>query len=63
MGFSIVCHECSQVLYEGEKMILLYKLRNEIDNKCPNCKRKLAMHPLSIKIGDKELDNCCIENL
>jgi NAD-dependent SIR2 family protein deacetylase len=51
MGFSIVCHECGQVLYEGEKMILLYKLRNEIDNKCPNCKRKLSLKPLTIEFG------------
>ena len=63
MGFSIVCHECGFTLYEGEKMILLYKLRNEIDNKCPNCKRKLSMKPLSIEIEDKELNDFCIENL
>jgi len=35
-------------------MIQLYKLRREIDNKCPSCGRKLALHPLSIQIEDKE---------
>ena len=56
MGFSIVCHECVQVLYEGEKMILLYKLRNKINNRCPSCKRKLT-EPLSIEIEDNQLND------
>ncbi|MEJ2272490.1 MAG: hypothetical protein P8X91_08460 [Candidatus Bathyarchaeota archaeon] len=49
MGFSIVCHECGQVLYEGEKM--MRALRRDIDNRCPNCKRKLSLKPLSIEFG------------
>ncbi|KON33031.1 hypothetical protein AC477_02145 [miscellaneous Crenarchaeota group-1 archaeon SG8-32-1] len=56
MGFSIVCHECGYDLYTGRNMIILYKLRREIDNKCPGCKRKLSIHPLSIKVEDKELN-------
>ena len=56
MGFSIVCHECGHTLYNGRDMILLYKLRREIDNRCPGCKRKLSLKPLSIKVEDKELN-------
>jgi hypothetical protein len=45
-------------------MIQLYKLRGEIDNKCPSCGRKLALYPLSNKIEDKELHKTwSIENL
>jgi len=45
-------------------MIQLYKLRREIDNKCPCCGKKLSIHPLSIKIEDKELNKAWfIENL
>jgi DNA-directed RNA polymerase subunit RPC12/RpoP len=49
MGFSVVCHECGKVLYDGRDMIQLYKLRREIDNKCPNCKRRLALEPIKIE--------------
>ena len=64
MGFSIVCHECGHSLYEGEDMIHLFRLRRKIDNKCPCCGKKLSIHPLSIKIEDKELNKAWfIENL
>ena len=56
MGFSIICHECGHSLYEGRDMIQLYKLRREIDNRCPSCGRKLSIRPLGIKVEDNELD-------
>jgi len=52
LGFSIVCHSCGYVLYDGFDMIPLYKLRREIDGRCPNCKRKLAIRPLSISFSE-----------
>jgi hypothetical protein len=54
LGFSIVCHECGHCLYEGMDMIVLYRLRRKIDNKCPGCGRTLSLYPLSIKIEDQE---------
>jgi hypothetical protein len=35
-------------------MIVLYRLRRKIDNKCPGCGRTLSLHPLSIEIEDQE---------
>ena len=52
MGFSVVCHECGHVLYEGTDMISLYRLRRKTDGKCPMCKRKLAICPMSIDFGE-----------
>jgi len=37
------------VLYGGNDMIPFYRLRRKIDGRCPSCKRKLAIRPLSIK--------------
>jgi DNA-directed RNA polymerase subunit RPC12/RpoP len=56
MGFIIVCYECGYTLYNGRGMILVYKLRREINNRCPGCGRKLSVKPLSIKVEDKELN-------
>ena len=53
-GFSVVCHECGQVLYDGRDMIQLYKLRREIDNKCPGCGRRLALEPIKIEYNVTE---------
>jgi len=64
LGFSVVCHKCGHCLYEGRDMIHLFRLRRKIDNKCPCCGKKLSIHPLSIKIEDKELNKAWfIENL
>ncbi len=52
MGFSIVCHGCGNVLYDGNDMIPLYRLRRKIDGRCPSCKRKLAVRPLSISFSE-----------
>ncbi|MEJ2240862.1 MAG: hypothetical protein P8Y18_01785 [Candidatus Bathyarchaeota archaeon] len=57
MGFSVVCHECGAVLYEGWDMIPLYRLRNKTDGKCPNCGRRLSLRPLSIQLQEHELVN------
>ncbi len=48
MAFSVVCHECGEVLYEGRDMIPLYRLRAKCDGRCPACGRKLSINPLSI---------------
>ena len=52
MGLKIVCNVCGYVLYEGVELIPFYKLRQEIDNKCPNCKRKLAIRPVSVELSE-----------
>ena len=49
LGFSVVCHGCGKLLYEGKEMIPLYRLRYRTDGKCPECKRKLGVRPLSIE--------------
>lgn len=50
MGLSIVCNGCGNVLYDGVDIIPFYKLRQEIDNKCPKCKRKLAIRPITVEL-------------
>jgi len=52
MGLKIVCHQCSYVLYEGFDLIPFFKLRDELDGKCPNCKRKLAIRPVTVELYD-----------
>jgi rRNA maturation endonuclease Nob1 len=47
--FTIVCHGCGKLLYEGREMIPLYRLRKRTYDKCPSCGRTLAFHPLSIE--------------
>jgi len=37
---------------DGFDMIPLYRLRREIDGRCPKCKRKLAVRPLSISMSE-----------
>ncbi|MCR3907092.1 MAG: hypothetical protein NUK62_08730 [Tenericutes bacterium] len=56
MGLHIVCHGCGHVLYDGIDIIPFYKLRQELDNKCPNCKRKLAIHPISVELKGINFD-------
>jgi transposase len=48
MGFSVVCHVCGEILYEGRDMIPLYRLRRKTDGKCPCCGRRLAADPIEI---------------
>jgi predicted methyltransferase len=48
MAFTVGCHGCGEILYEGRDMIPFYRLRAKCDNKCPACGRKLAINPLSI---------------
>ena len=57
MGLIIFCHERGYTLYEDEKMIILYKLRNKIYNRCPGYKRRLSMKSSSIEIDNKELND------
>lgn len=54
MGLKIVCHGCGHVLYEGFDLIPFFKLRDELDGKCPNCKRKLAIRPVSVELYDSK---------
>jgi hypothetical protein len=48
MGFTAVCHECGEILYEGMDVISLYPLRAKYDCRCPACGRKTHTTPLSI---------------
>jgi len=48
VGFSVVCHRCGQILYEGRDMIHLYRLRRKTDRKCPGCGGKLSINSLGI---------------
>lgn len=50
MGMKIVCNVCNHISYEGIEIIPLYKLRQGINNKCPNCNRKRAIRPISVKL-------------
>jgi hypothetical protein len=52
MGLKIVCHACSYVLFEGFELIPFFKLRDQLDGKCPNCNRKLAIRPISVELYD-----------
>ena len=54
LGFSVVCHICGQILYEGNDLIPLYRLRRKTDGKCPGCGRKLSVDPLSISFREVE---------
>jgi len=57
MGLKIVCHQCNQLLYEGFDLIPFFKLRDKIDGKCPNCKRKLAIRPITVELHITKGDN------
>ena len=50
MGLKIVCHQCNHVLYEEFDLIPFFKLRDELDGKCPNCKRKLAIRLVKVEM-------------
>jgi len=50
MGLKIVCHRCGNTLYEGFDLIPFFKLRAELDGKCPKCKRKLSVRPVNVKL-------------
>jgi len=54
LGFSVVCHVCGEILYEGRDLIPLYRLRIKTDGKCPGCGRKLSVDPLSISFRELE---------
>jgi hypothetical protein len=49
LGFSVVCHGCGKLLYEGRDLIPLYRLRRRTDGKCPACGIKLGVDPISIE--------------
>jgi len=53
MGLKIVCHACDHVLYEGFDLIPFFNLRDKLDGKCPNCKRELAIRPLTVELFEK----------
>ncbi|MFC1487995.1 hypothetical protein ACFLRN_09970 [Thermoproteota archaeon] len=57
MGFSVVCHQCGTLLFEGRDMILLYRLRCRIDGKFTSCGRQLGIRPLSINFQNMEFTN------
>ena len=50
MSFTVVCHGCGKILYEGRDMIPLYRLRRKTDGKCPYYKRRLSIDPMSVKV-------------
>lgn len=50
MGFTVVCHGCGHVLYQGIDIIPFYKLRSQLEGKCPSCERKLAIRPVTVKL-------------
>ncbi len=54
MGLKIVCHQCNYLLYEGFELIHFFKLRDQLDGKCPNCKHKLAIRPITVELYDKK---------
>jgi hypothetical protein len=54
IGFSVVCHGCGKLLYEGRDLIPLYCLRRRTDGKCPVCGRKLGVDPKSIEFKSCE---------
>jgi len=54
MGFSVVCHGCRKLLYQGRDLIPLYRLRRRTDGRCPGCGRKLSIRPLSISYEKNE---------
>jgi len=51
MGFTIVCHGCGHFLYEGIDIMPFYRLRSELDGKCPSCKRKLSIRPIKVEMN------------
>jgi hypothetical protein len=55
LGFNVIFHKCGQIFYEGTDMIHLFRLRRKTDNKFLGYGRKLAIHPLSVEVEDKEL--------
>ncbi len=50
LGFSVVCHGCGEVLYEGRDMIPIYRLMSKYDGRCPACSRKLSATPKTIEL-------------
>ena len=51
--FSVVCHGCGELLYEGRDMIPLWRLRRRTEGKCPGCGRKLGVRPLKVEFGEE----------
>jgi hypothetical protein len=50
MGLKIICHDCENILYNGIDLIHFFKLRAELDGKCPKCDRKLSVRPVNVKL-------------
>jgi hypothetical protein len=54
LGFTVVCHGCGKLLYEGRDLIPLYRLRRRTDGKCPAFGRKLGVDPIKIEFECSE---------
>jgi hypothetical protein len=50
LSFTIVCHGCGHILYEGRDMIPIYRLMSKLDGRCPACNRKLSATPKEIEL-------------
>jgi hypothetical protein len=46
----VVCHGCSNVLYEGTELKPPDEIIQLHSGKCPKCNRKLSLLPLAIEI-------------
>jgi hypothetical protein len=50
LGFTVVCHGCGEILYEGRDMIPIYRLMIMHEGRCPSCNRKLSITPKKIEL-------------
>lgn len=50
MALTVYCDECGAVLYEGEELKPPYEIVKGLEGRCPSCRRKLSVSPLSFDV-------------
>jgi hypothetical protein len=48
-AFTVACHECGEVLYEGIDLIPLETLTSKYKGNCPACNSQLSITPKTIE--------------
>ena len=50
MPQSVICHECSYILYTGKDLKPPDEIIQKHEGKCPKCGKKLSLLPIDVEI-------------
>jgi len=46
----VICHECGEILYEGDDLKTPDEIIQRHNGRCPKCGRKLSSVPSSVEV-------------